>query len=41
MATGTPEEMRESDNPYVRQFMEGKTEGPIRVREERVTEESD
>jgi len=28
---GTPEEIRESSNPALRQFLEGKVEGPIRV----------
>lgn len=28
---GTREEMEQSDNPIVRQFMEGSTEGPIRL----------
>jgi phospholipid/cholesterol/gamma-HCH transport system ATP-binding protein len=27
---GTPEEMQESDNEIVRQFMEGRTEGPLK-----------
>lgn len=30
MAVGTPDEMRNSENETVRQFMEGKTEGPIK-----------
>lgn len=29
---GTPEEIRISSNPIVKQFVEGKSEGPIRVR---------
>jgi phospholipid/cholesterol/gamma-HCH transport system ATP-binding protein len=28
---GTPEEIRNSDNPVVRQFIEGSAEGPIRI----------
>ncbi len=28
---GSPEEIRNSDNPVVRQFIEGKTEGPINI----------
>ena len=27
---GGPEEVEDSDNPYVRQFVEGLAEGPIR-----------
>lgn len=36
---GTPDEMRSSVNPYVRQFVEGVLEGPIQVRgrEQRAT----
>jgi len=30
IASGTVEEFRQSDNPYVKQFLEGKTEGPIK-----------
>jgi len=30
IATGTPDEIRGSDNPYVQQFIHGKAEGPIR-----------
>ena len=30
IATGTVEEIRGSDNPYVQQFIHGKAEGPIR-----------
>jgi len=30
IATGTPEEIRASDNPFVAQFIHGKAEGPIR-----------
>jgi phospholipid/cholesterol/gamma-HCH transport system ATP-binding protein len=29
IATGTPDEIRSSDNPYVQQFIHGKAEGPI------------
>ena len=29
--TGTPEEFRNSDNPYVRQFISGSLEGPIEL----------
>ncbi|MDA8104241.1 MAG: ATP-binding cassette domain-containing protein, partial [Nitrospiraceae bacterium] len=29
--TGTPEEFRHSDNPYVRQFISGSLEGPIEL----------
>jgi phospholipid/cholesterol/gamma-HCH transport system ATP-binding protein len=29
--TGTPEEFRNSDNPYVRQFVSGSLEGPIEL----------
>lgn len=29
---GTPAEMRKSSNPYVKQFVEGETEGPIKLR---------
>ncbi len=31
VAMGTPEELRESGNPLVRQFVEGRAEGPIKV----------
>lgn len=31
IAAGTKEEMEQTDNPIVRQFMEGSTEGPIRL----------
>lgn len=31
VAEGTVEEMERSENPIVRQFMEGSTEGPIRI----------
>lgn len=31
LAEGTPKEFRNSDNPYVRQFVEGSAEGPIKV----------
>jgi phospholipid/cholesterol/gamma-HCH transport system ATP-binding protein len=31
IAVGTREEMEQSDNPIVRQFMEGSTEGPIKL----------
>ena len=31
VAAGTREEMEQSDNPIVRQFMEGSTEGPIKL----------
>lgn len=31
VAEGTVEEMERSENPIVRQFMEGNTEGPIRI----------
>jgi phospholipid/cholesterol/gamma-HCH transport system ATP-binding protein len=27
--TGTPDEMKQSDNPVVSQFLSGSTEGPI------------
>ncbi|MDF1536281.1 MAG: ABC transporter ATP-binding protein [bacterium] len=30
IATGTPDEIRSSDNPFVQQFIHGKAEGPIR-----------
>ena len=30
IASGTPEEIRGSDNPYVQQFIHGRAEGPIR-----------
>jgi len=30
IATGTPDEIRTSDNPYVQQFIHGKAEGPIK-----------
>jgi phospholipid/cholesterol/gamma-HCH transport system ATP-binding protein len=30
IATGTPDEIRSSDNPYVQQFIHGRAEGPIR-----------
>lgn len=30
IATGTPDEIRGSDNPYVQQFIHGRAEGPIR-----------
>jgi phospholipid/cholesterol/gamma-HCH transport system ATP-binding protein len=30
IATGTPDEIRTSDNPYVQQFIHGQAEGPIR-----------
>jgi phospholipid/cholesterol/gamma-HCH transport system ATP-binding protein len=30
-AVGTPEEMRNTDNPVVRQFIEGRSDGPIQV----------
>ncbi len=30
--TGTPEEIRHSGNPVVRQFIEGRAEGPIKIR---------
>ena len=30
IATGTPDEIRGSDNPYVQQFIHGNAEGPIR-----------
>jgi phospholipid/cholesterol/gamma-HCH transport system ATP-binding protein len=30
IATGTPEEIRGSDNPYVQQFIHGSAEGPIK-----------
>jgi phospholipid/cholesterol/gamma-HCH transport system ATP-binding protein len=30
--TGTPEQIRNSQNPIVRQFIEGKSEGPIKIR---------
>jgi phospholipid/cholesterol/gamma-HCH transport system ATP-binding protein len=30
---GTPEEIQESSNPYVRQFIRGDTEGPISTTE--------
>jgi len=31
IATGTPEELRQSPNPVVKQFIEGKVNGPIEV----------
>ena len=31
LATGTPEQIRNCDNPVVRQFVEGKSHGPIEV----------
>lgn len=31
VAEGTPEEMENSDNPVVQQFMRGSTEGPIQI----------
>lgn len=31
MFVGTPDEVRKTDNPYVRQFVEGRTVGPITV----------
>jgi phospholipid/cholesterol/gamma-HCH transport system ATP-binding protein len=30
-AVGTPDEMRQSDNAVVRQFIEGRSDGPIHV----------
>jgi phospholipid/cholesterol/gamma-HCH transport system ATP-binding protein len=30
--TGDPESVRESDNPYLRQFIEGRSQGPIPLR---------
>ena len=30
IATGTPDEIRASDNPFVQQFIHGRAEGPIR-----------
>jgi len=30
IATGTPDEIRGSDNPYIQQFIHGRAEGPIR-----------
>lgn len=30
--TGTPEEIRNTTNPIVRQFIEGRSEGPIKIR---------
>jgi len=32
-AVGTPEEIRQSDDPVVRQFIEGRSKGPIHVAE--------
>ena len=29
--TGTPDDIRETDNPYVRQFVEGRANGPISI----------
>jgi phospholipid/cholesterol/gamma-HCH transport system ATP-binding protein len=29
---GTPEEIRNSSNPIVKQFIEGRSEGPIKIR---------
>ncbi len=29
--TGKPEEIRQSDSPYVRQFIEGRADGPIQI----------
>lgn len=31
IAIGTPEEIKNTDNPYVEQFVKGKSEGPIKV----------
>jgi phospholipid/cholesterol/gamma-HCH transport system ATP-binding protein len=31
IAVGTPEEIRQSADPVVRQFIEGRSEGPIHV----------
>ncbi|MCX7990862.1 MAG: ABC transporter ATP-binding protein [Proteobacteria bacterium] len=31
IAEGSPEDMRNNDNPYVKQFLEGKSKGPIAV----------
>jgi phospholipid/cholesterol/gamma-HCH transport system ATP-binding protein len=28
---GTPDELRQTDNPYIRQFIEGRAHGPIKV----------
>lgn len=33
IAEGTPEEMRNNDNPYLKQFLEGKSKGPITIGE--------
>jgi phospholipid/cholesterol/gamma-HCH transport system ATP-binding protein len=30
IATGTPEEIRNSDNAFVQQFIHGRAEGPIK-----------
>ena len=35
--TGTPDEIRKTDNPSVQQFIEGRAHGPIVVGEQRVT----
>jgi phospholipid/cholesterol/gamma-HCH transport system ATP-binding protein len=29
--SGAPAELKSTDNPYVRQFLEGRAEGPIKV----------
>jgi phospholipid/cholesterol/gamma-HCH transport system ATP-binding protein len=31
IARGTPDEIREADDPVVRQFIRGEAEGPIKV----------
>ena len=32
MLHGTPEEFRKTDNPYVRQFVDGSSHGPIQMK---------
>ena len=34
IAVGTPEQIKHSDNEIVRQFINGRSEGPIKVRAE-------
>ncbi|RME47634.1 MAG: ABC transporter ATP-binding protein, partial [Deltaproteobacteria bacterium] len=33
IAKGTPEELKTIDNPYVQQFIQGSSEGPIDITE--------
>ncbi len=40
-ADGTPDNFRRSDDPLVRQFIEGEPEGPIRLRQSKVKYETD